>query len=118
MHNSDRAIVKWFGACADIDDQIGNQQVLEEQIRQHTAALMEANTLLQSEMRERTLVQQKLNLQNERMVRELTKRSNRATSLAKMAELLQSCSEVKDAFSTHLDRKTAGLSAPGTCMSS
>lgn len=51
MHNSDGAIVKWFGACADIDDQIRNQQVLEEQIRQHPAALMEANTLFQSEMR-------------------------------------------------------------------
>jgi diguanylate cyclase (GGDEF)-like protein/PAS domain S-box-containing protein len=99
MRDSEGAIVKWFGACADIDDQIRNQQVLEEQIRQHTAALMEANTLLQSEMRERALAQQELNLQNERMVRELTKRSNRATNLAKMAELLQSCSEVKDAFS-------------------
>ncbi len=99
MRDSDGVIVKWFGACADIDDQIRNQQLLEEQIRQHTAALMEANTLLQSEMRERALAQQELNLQNERMVRELTKRSNRATNLAKMAELLQSCSEVTDAFS-------------------
>ena len=33
------------------------------------------------------------------MVRELTQRSNRATSLAKMAEMLQSCSDLKDAFS-------------------
>ena len=99
MRDSDGIIVKWFGACADIDDQIRNQQVLEEQIRQHTSALMDANTRLQSEMRERALAQQELNLQNERMVRELTKRSNRATNLAKMAELLQSCTEVKDAFS-------------------
>ena len=109
MHDSDGAIVKWFGACADIDNQIRNQQVLEEQIRQHTTALMEANTVLQSEMRERTLAQQELNLQNERMVRELTKRSNRATNLAKRAELLQSCSEVKDAFSV-----VAGM-APKVC---
>ncbi|MGC1646581.1 MAG: PAS domain-containing protein [Candidatus Sulfotelmatobacter sp.] len=99
MRDSDGVIVKWFGACADIDDQIRNQQLSEEQIRQHTAALMEANTLLQSEMCERALAQPELNLQNERMVRELTKRSNRATNLAKMAELLQSCSEVTDAFS-------------------
>ena len=99
MRDSTGAIVKWFGACADIDDQMRNQQLLEEQVRQHTAALMEANTLLQSEMRERALAQQELNQQNEHMVRELTKRSNRATNLAKMAELLQSCSEVKDAFS-------------------
>ncbi len=99
MRNSTGRIVKWFGACADIDDQMRHQQVLEEQIKQHTAALVDANSHLQSEMRERALAQQELNLQNERMVRELTKRSNRATNLAKMAELLQSCSEVKDAFS-------------------
>ncbi len=98
MRDSSGAIVKWFGACADIDDQMRHQQLLEEQVRQHTAALMEANTLLHSEMRERALAQQELNLQNENMVRELTKRSNRAINLAKMAELLQSCSEEKDAF--------------------
>jgi hypothetical protein len=51
---SDGVIVKWFRACADIDDQIRSQQLLEEQIRQHTAVLMEANTLLQSEMRDLT----------------------------------------------------------------
>jgi len=99
MRDSTGTIVKWFGACADIDDQMRNQQVLEEQIKQHTAALMEANSRLHSEMRERSLAQQELNLQNERMVRELTRRSNRATNLAMMAELLQSCSSVKDAFS-------------------
>ena len=33
------------------------------------------------------------------MMRELTKRSNRATNLAKMAELLQNCAGLKDAFS-------------------
>ncbi len=99
MRDSTGVIVKWFGACADIDDQMHNQQVLEEQIKQHTAALVDANAHLQSEMRERALAQQELNLQNERMVRDLTIRSNRATNLAKMAELLQSCSEVQDAFS-------------------
>ena len=98
MRNAAGAIVKWFGACADIDDQMCHQQVLEEQIREHTAALMDANHRLQTEMHERTLAQQELNLQNERMLRELTKRSNRATNLAKLAELLHSCSEVKDAF--------------------
>jgi diguanylate cyclase (GGDEF)-like protein len=60
---------------------------------------MDANTHLQSEMRERALAQQELNQQNDRMVRELTKRSNRATNLAKMAELLQNCADLKDAFS-------------------
>lgn len=99
LRDSAGAIVKWFGACADIDDQIHNQQILEEQIRQHTAALMDANSLLESEMRERALAQQELNQQTERMVQELTKRSNRSTNLAKMAELLQSCSDPKDALS-------------------
>jgi len=33
------------------------------------------------------------------MVRELTRRSNRATPLAKMAEFLQSCIELKDILS-------------------
>jgi len=99
MRDSAGAIVKWFGACADIDDQIHNQQVLEKQVQQHTAALMEANLRLESEMRERNLAQQELNQHTERMVEELTKRSNRSTNLAKMAELLQSCSDLKDAFS-------------------
>jgi diguanylate cyclase (GGDEF)-like protein/PAS domain S-box-containing protein len=99
MRDPAGTIVKWFGACTDIDDQMRNQQVLEEQVKQHTTALMEANTRLQSEMHERALAQQELNQQTERMMRELTKRSNRATNLAKMAELLQSCSEEKDAFS-------------------
>jgi diguanylate cyclase (GGDEF)-like protein/PAS domain S-box-containing protein len=99
MRNSAGAIIKWFGACADIDDQMRHQQVLEELVKRHTAALMAANTRLQSEMRERGLTQQELNLQNERMVSELTKRSDRATNLAKMAELLQGCSDLKDAFS-------------------
>jgi diguanylate cyclase (GGDEF)-like protein/PAS domain S-box-containing protein len=99
MRDSAGTIVKWFGACTDIDDQMRHQEVLEEQLKQHTEALMDANTRLQSEMRERALAQQELNLQNERMVRDLTKRSNRATNLAKMAELLQSCAAVKDACS-------------------
>ncbi len=93
------AVVKWFGTCTDIDDQMRNQQLLEEQLKQHTAALMDANTRLQSEMRERALAQQELNQQTERMVQELTKRSNRSANLAKMAELLQGCSDLKDAFS-------------------
>lgn len=99
MRDSAGTIVKWFGACTDIDDQMRHQQVLEDQIKQHTEALMEANTRLQTEMHERALAQQKLNLQSERMVRELTVRSNRATNLAKMAELLQSCAAEKDACS-------------------
>ncbi|HEX8813289.1 MAG TPA: diguanylate cyclase, partial [Terracidiphilus sp.] len=99
MLDSSGTILKWFGACTDIDDQMRNQQVLEEQVKQHTAALVEANTRLQAEMRERALAQQELNQQTERMMLELTRRSNRATNLAKMAELLQTCTDEDEAFS-------------------
>ena len=98
MRDSSGQIIKWFGCCVDIDDQMRHQQVLEEEVKQHTAALFEANLRLETEMRERALAQQELNQQNERMVRELTQRSIRATSLAKMSELLQSCSDLKDIF--------------------
>ncbi len=98
MRNTSGTIVKWFGCSVDIDDQMRHQQLLEEEVKQHTAALFEANLRLETEMRERALAQQELNLQNERMVRELTQRSTRATSLAKMAELLQSCADLKDIF--------------------
>lgn len=99
MRDADGAIVKWYGAGTDIDDQMRHQEVLEVQLKKHTDALMDANTRLQAEMRERALAQQELNVQSERMVRDLTLRSNRATNLAEMAELLQSCAAVKDACS-------------------
>ena len=92
-------IQEWFGTCTDIDDERRNQQELEDIIQKRTAALLESKQRLEEEMRERALAQQELNLQNERMVRELTKRTNRVTTLAKMAELLQSCVDLKDAFS-------------------
>jgi len=99
MRDPAGVIVRWFGSCTDVDDQIHNQQILEEQIKQHTAALLEANERLKSEMHERSLAQEELNRQNERMLRELTRRSNRATMLAKMAQLLQSCTDLKDVWS-------------------
>ena len=97
MHDSAGAVVKWYGAATDIDDQMRHQEILEGQIKEHTDALMDSNTRLQTEMRERALAQQELNLQSERMVQDLTVRSTRATNLAKMAELLHSCAAVKDA---------------------
>jgi diguanylate cyclase (GGDEF)-like protein/PAS domain S-box-containing protein len=97
--DSSGVIVKWFGTCVDIEDQRRNQQHLEEQIKVHTVALLEANMRLEAEMRERSLAQQELNQQTERVMQELQSRSNRATTLAKMAELLQSCVDLKDAFS-------------------
>ncbi|HYM78022.1 MAG TPA: diguanylate cyclase [Candidatus Dormibacteraeota bacterium] len=99
MRDAVGKIVKWFGSGTDIDNQMRTQQVLEEQIKQHTDALVEANTRLETEMRERSQAQQELNRQNELMLRELTKRSNRATRLAKLAELLQSCADLQDVFS-------------------
>ncbi len=91
------AVIKWYGTVTDIDDQMRHQEILEGQIKEHTEALMDSNTRLQTEMRERAVAQQKLNLQSERMVQDLTLRSVRATNLAKMAELLHSCAAVKDA---------------------
>ena len=99
VRDSEGNIVKWFGACTDIDDQMRTQQLLEEQIKEHTAALMEANRRLETEMHDRAQAQQELNQQNERMLQELTQRSNRATILANMSELLQSCVDLKDILS-------------------
>lgn len=99
LRDASGSILKWFGCCVDIDDQMRNQQLLEEQIKEHMAALLEANTRLETEMRDRSVEQQKLNQQNERMVQELTRRSHRSTTLARMAELLQSCADLKDIFS-------------------
>lgn len=99
LRDASGTILQWFGTCTDIHDQMLNQQSLQEQIKQHTAALVDANARLESEMRERTLAQQELNDQNERMLTDLRKRSHRATMLAKMAELLQGCSDIHDVFS-------------------
>jgi diguanylate cyclase (GGDEF)-like protein/PAS domain S-box-containing protein len=96
LHDASGAIQQWFGTCTDIEQQKRQQQILEEQVKEHTAALMEANLRLEAEMRERALAQQELNQQNERMLNELTVRSNRATTLVKTAELLQSCGDLND----------------------
>lgn len=84
-------IKQWFGSCTDIDDQMRNQQVLEEQIKERTSELFDSNTKLQEEMWEKDLARKQLDEQNERMMRDLTDRSARATMLAKMGEVLQSC---------------------------
>ena len=84
-------ILQWFGTCTDIDERMRNQQLLEEQIRERTAELFGANTKLQEEMWEKDHARKQLDEQNERMMRDLTERSSRATMLAKLGELLQSC---------------------------
>lgn len=95
-------IVKWCGTCTDIEDQKRNQQVLEEQIRERTIELADSNMRLQEEMLERDLASRKLDEQNETMMRELTERSQRATLLASMGELLQSCVDKNEVFSAAL----------------
>jgi diguanylate cyclase (GGDEF)-like protein/PAS domain S-box-containing protein len=91
IRNSKGEVVKWFGTCTDIEGQKQNQQILEEQILERTMQLADANTRLQEEMSEKDMARRELDQQNERMMRELEKRSERATMLAKMGELLQSC---------------------------
>jgi diguanylate cyclase (GGDEF)-like protein/PAS domain S-box-containing protein len=99
VRDSSGAITQWFGTCTDIHDKMQNQQLLESEIRQRTEALIEANSNLESVMRERALAQQELNLQTKTTMEELTGRSNRATTLVKMAHLLQSCDDMADMLS-------------------
>ena len=99
LRDSAGNIIQWFGCCTDIEDQMHAQELLEEQIKQHTAALMEANARLEAEMKERALAQQELDRQNDLMLKELTRRTIRAINLAKLAELLQSCATLEDVFS-------------------
>ena len=95
-------VVKWFGTCADIESQKQNQQVLEQQILERTTQLADTNALLQEEMLEKDFARRELDQQNERMMEDLTKRSERATMLAKMGELLQNCASLEEVFAAAL----------------
>jgi diguanylate cyclase (GGDEF)-like protein/PAS domain S-box-containing protein len=95
-------VVKWFGTCTDIEDQKQSHQILEEQILERTMQLADANTRLQQEMSEKDSARRELDQQNERMMGELEKRSERATLLAKMGELLQSCVGLEEVFAAAL----------------
>lgn len=95
-------VTKWFGACTDIEEQKQTLQTLEGEIKDRTVELADANTRLQEEMWERDLARRRLDEQNEKMVRELTERSQRATLLAKMGELLQSCVSKDEVFAAAL----------------
>ena len=99
MRGATGEVVKWFGTCTDIDDQKRNQEGLEAQVRERTAALVEANEHLTREMRERERAQKEMNLQTENLVRELTERSRKGALLAKMGELLHSGASLQEAFS-------------------
>ncbi len=91
VRDSSGTIITWCGSCTDIEDQKQNQQILEEQILERTTQLAEANQQLQQEMLEKDLARKQLDQQNEKMMKDLEKRSDRATLLAQMGELLQSC---------------------------
>lgn len=102
MRNEKGEITKWFGTCTDIEDQKHTQQILEEQIKERTAQLADTNTRLQEEMLEKDFARSELDRQNERMMSELTARTQRATMLAKMGELLQSCVNRDEVFAAAL----------------
>ncbi len=95
-------IIKWFGTCTDIEDQKHNQQILEQVIKERTEELADANTRLQEEMWERDSARRELDQQSARILREVTERSQRATMLAKMGELLQSCVTREEVFAAAL----------------
>jgi len=102
IRNAEGKIVKWFGTCTDIEDQKQNQQVLEQQILERTMQLADTNIRLQEEMSERERARRELDRQNERMMEDLKKRSERATLLAKLGELLQSCIGLDEVFAAAL----------------
>ncbi|MGO9088890.1 MAG: diguanylate cyclase [Candidatus Sulfotelmatobacter sp.] len=95
-------IIKWIGTCTDVEDQKHQQQILEEQIAERTEELANANTRLHEEMLERDYARRKLDEQNEGMMRDLTERSQRATLLAKMGEMMQSCITKEEVFAAAL----------------
>jgi diguanylate cyclase (GGDEF)-like protein/PAS domain S-box-containing protein len=95
-------IVKWFGTCTDIENQKQSQQLLEDQILERTTQLADVNTRLQAEMMEKDFARNELDQQNDRMMGELRERTQRATMLAKMGELLQSCMSRDEVFAAAL----------------
>jgi diguanylate cyclase (GGDEF)-like protein/PAS domain S-box-containing protein len=95
-------VVKWFGTCTDIEVQKKNQQVLEDQILERTMQLADTNTRLQEEILEKDSARGEFDRRNEQMMEELRKRSERATLLAEMGELLQSCMNLDEVFATSM----------------
>lgn len=95
-------IVRWVGTCMDVEEQRHHQLLLEQQIKERTEELGEANTRLQEEMRQKDVARRKFDEQNEKMLKDLTARSQRATLLAQMGELLQSCVSNDEVFAAAL----------------
>jgi diguanylate cyclase (GGDEF)-like protein/PAS domain S-box-containing protein len=99
VRGPDGEVVKWFGACTDIDDQKRNQETLEAEVLRRTEQLVEANAKLKQEMAERERTQLELDAKTAHLVEELTDRSAKSGLLAKMSELLHSCNLENEAFS-------------------
>ena len=95
-------IRQWFGTCTDIEEQKLYQQTLEREIKERTEELAAANARLQQEMWEKDSARRSLDSQNEKMMSTLKERSQRATLLAKMGELLQSCQTREEVFTAAL----------------
>ena len=102
LRDDSGVIQQWFGTCTDIEEQKLYQQTLEKQIKERTEELADANARLQHEMWEKDAARRTLDEQNEKMMRSLKDRSQRATLLAKMGELLQSCRTREEIFTAAL----------------
>ncbi len=102
LRDDQGVIQQWFGTCTDIEEQKHYQQTLELQIKERTEELAQANAHLQQEMWEKDSARRSLDEQNEKMMRTLKERSQRATLLAKMGELLQSCHSRDEVFAAAL----------------
>jgi len=91
-------IQQWFGTCTDIEEQKHNQTVLERLIQERTEELADTNEKLQQELIEKDAVRRDFDQKNEIIMRELTERTHRATLLAQMGQLLQSCLTREEAY--------------------
>lgn len=96
------AIQQWFGTCTDIEEQKHNQQILEHLIHERTEELASAHAKLQEEMHAKDLVRHDFDQRNEAIMQDLTDRSHRATLLARMGQLLQSCMTREEALAAAL----------------
>ena len=102
LRDDQGVIQQWFGTCTDIEEQKLYQQNLELQIKERTEELADANTRLQQEMWEKDFARRTLDERNEKMMNTLKQRSQRATLLAQMGELLQTCVTREEVFAAAL----------------
>jgi len=102
LRDDNGTIQQWFGTCTDIEEQKHYQQILEQQIKERTEELADANSRLQQEMWEKDFARRKLDEHNEEKMQALKERSQRATLLAKVGEILQSCNSRDEVFAAAL----------------